>query len=135
MLTCGRRVRSTACSIACAAWQLRAFTFHSLQGGEEQRGCEQYTPGSGAGPQAGAQPTPPTQLTHTAPTHPHHSPNVLQALAQVFGAPPARQAPQDARPLGGAALQRLAHHRQQAPGVPHLEGQGGSALVIVVLRG
>lgn len=27
---CGRRWRSTACSIACAAWQFLAFTFHSL---------------------------------------------------------------------------------------------------------
>ncbi len=29
--TCGRRWRSTACSMLCAAWQFLALAFHSLQ--------------------------------------------------------------------------------------------------------
>lgn len=34
--TCGRRWRSTACSMHCAAWQFLALAFHSLWGlGEE----------------------------------------------------------------------------------------------------
>lgn len=146
-LTCGRLWRSTARSIACAAWQFLALTFHSLQAQQAQRaGQSSRHRGSAwilaevqARRRAAAEELAvafcPRTITATHSRKHLSSPDVLNALPQVVRAHAASQALQNGRPLALPRIQRLAHHRQQAARVAHLKRQGCCPLVVLILLG